>query len=109
MHPADLSGRRPHESRPVPALAIRHFTEYLERFPDDLEIRWLLNVAHMTLGEHPQKVDPRFLISLDHFLKSEFDIGKFRDIGQAVGVNRFNQAGGGSWRISTTTVCSISP
>ena len=76
-------------------LAIRHFTEYLERFPDDLEIRWLLNVAHMTLGEHPQKVDPRFLISLEHFLKSEFDIGKFRDIGQAVGVNRFNQAGGG--------------
>ena len=76
-------------------LAIRHFTEYLERFPDDLEVRWLLNVAHMTLGEHPRKVDPRFLISLDHFLKSEFDIGKFRDIGQAVGVNRFNQAGGG--------------
>ncbi len=75
-------------------LAIRHFTEYLERFPDDLEIRWLLNVAHMTLGEHPLKVDPRFLISLDHFLKSEFNIGKFRDIGQAVGVNRFNQAGG---------------
>jgi hypothetical protein len=76
-------------------VAIRHFTDYLERFPDDLEIRWLLNVAHMTLGEHPQKVDPRFLISLDHFFKSEFDIGKFRDIGQTVGVNRFNQAGGG--------------
>ena len=37
---------------------------------------------------------PRFLISLDRFLKSEFDIGKFRDIGHLVGVNRFNQAGG---------------
>jgi hypothetical protein len=75
-------------------LAIRHFTEYLERFPDDLEVRWLLNVAHMTLGEHPRKVDPRYLVSLDHFLKSEFDIGKFRDIGHLVGVNRFNMAGG---------------
>ena len=75
-------------------LAIGHFTEYLEQFPDDLDVRWLLNLAHMTLGEFPDKVDRSFLISLDHFLKSEFDIGKFRDIGQEVGVNRFNQAGG---------------
>ena len=65
------------------------------QFPDDLEVRWLLNVAHMTLGEHPHKVDPRYLVSLDHFQKSEFDIGQFRDIGHLVGVNRFNQAGGG--------------
>ena len=36
-------------------LAIKHFTEYLEAFPDDLEVRWLLNLAHMTLGEHPRK------------------------------------------------------
>ncbi len=75
-------------------LAIQHFTEYLNQFPHDLEVRWLLNLAHMTLGEHPHQVDPRFLIRLDHFSNSEFDIGKFRDIGSAVGVNRLNQAGG---------------
>jgi hypothetical protein len=75
-------------------LAIRHFTEYLERFPDDFGVRWLLNVAHMTLGEYPAKVDPRFLIKLDAFLKPEFDIGKFRDIGHLAKVNRFNTAGG---------------
>ena len=75
-------------------LAIQHFTEYLQAFPDDLEVRWLLNVAHMTLGEHPDKVDPRLLISLDRFRDSKADIGKFRDIGHLVGVNRFNQAGG---------------
>jgi len=75
-------------------LAVRHFTEYLEQFPDDLEVRWLLNLAHMTLGEHPGKVDPRFLISLDRFRNSEFDIGKFRDVGHLTGVNHFNQAGG---------------
>ncbi len=73
--------------------AITHFTEYLRRFPDDLEVRWLLNVAHMTLGEHPDKVDPSFLIALDPWRKTECDIGKFRDIGHRVGVNRFNQAG----------------
>jgi ASPIC and UnbV/FG-GAP-like repeat len=75
-------------------LAIRHFTEYLERFPDDLGARWLLNLAHMTLGEYPQGVDPRFRLSLDPFLHSEFDIGKFRDVGDLAKVNRFNMAGG---------------
>ena len=48
----------------------------------------------MTLGEYPDKVDPKFLISLDRFTHSEFNIGKFRDVGHLVGVNRFNQAGG---------------
>jgi hypothetical protein len=75
-------------------LAVGHFTEYLRQFPDDLGVRWLLNVAHMTLGEHPHQVDPRFLVPLDRYLRSEFDIGRFRDVGALVGVNRFNQAGG---------------
>jgi len=74
--------------------AIEHFTEYLARFPDSVEVRWLLNLAHMTLGEHPDGVDPRYLLTLDHFRDSEFDIGTFRDIGHLVGVNRFNQSGG---------------
>ena len=74
--------------------AIVHFTEYLNQFPDDLEVRWLLNLAHMTLGEHPDNVDPRFLVRLDSFTNSEFNIGKFRDVGHLAGVNRLNQAGG---------------
>jgi hypothetical protein len=75
-------------------LAVKHFTDYLRRFPDDLEVRWLLNVAHMTLGEYPQQVEPAYLVGLDRFLKSEFDIGRFRDIGHLAGVNRLNQSGG---------------
>jgi hypothetical protein len=75
-------------------LAIEHFTEYLDRYPNDLEVRWLLNVAHMTLGEYPAKVNPKFLVSLDRWNKEELNIGKFRDIGHLVGVNSFNQAGG---------------
>jgi hypothetical protein len=75
-------------------LAIRYFSEYLERFPDDLGAKWLLNLAHMTLGTFPDRVEPRFRISLDRFTRSEFDIGKFVDIGDRVGVNRFNWAGG---------------
>jgi hypothetical protein len=75
-------------------LAIEHFTEYLEQFPTDVEARWLLNLAHMTLGEFPDRVDSRFRLDLKRFFNSEFDIGKFRDVGHLVGVNRFNMAGG---------------
>jgi hypothetical protein len=75
-------------------LAITHFTEYLELFPEDLEVRWLLNLAHMTLGDYPDGVDSRYRLDLSRFFQSEFDIGKFRDVGHLVGVDRFNQAGG---------------
>ncbi len=75
-------------------LAIRHFSEYLEQFPDDLEVCWLLNLTRMILGEYPERVDPRFRLDLSRFLRSEFDIGRFRDVGHLVGVNRYNQAGG---------------
>jgi hypothetical protein len=75
-------------------LAIQHFAEYLRQFPDDLGVRWLLNLAHMTLGEHPHGVDPRYLLRFDRFCRSEFDIGRFRDVGHLAGVNRLNQAGG---------------
>jgi hypothetical protein len=75
-------------------LAIKHFTEYLHEFPDDLEVRWLLNIAHMTLGEHPNGVEPRFRISLDRYNSPEHGIGTFRDIGHLVGINRLNQGGG---------------
>ncbi len=87
----------PRPCTPIPparALAIEHFTEYLEQFPDDLEVRWLLNLAHMTLGEYPDKVDPRHRLGAGRLFQSEFDIGRFRDIGHLVGVNRFNQSGG---------------
>ncbi len=42
----------------------------------------------------PFKVPSKYLISLDRWTNNEFNIGKFRDIGHIVGVNRFNQAGG---------------
>jgi FG-GAP-like repeat/ASPIC and UnbV len=74
--------------------AIGYFTEYLQQFPDDIGVRWLLNVAHMTLGEYPSKVDPRYQLDLESFLHSGPGIGKFRDVGHLLGLNRLNQAGG---------------
>jgi hypothetical protein len=82
-----------HTNQAGSRLAIKHFTEYLERFPDDLSVRWLLNVAHMTLAEYPDRVDARFRLSLDRYNHNEHGIGRFRDVGHLVGMNRLNMAG----------------
>jgi hypothetical protein len=47
--------------------AIALFNEQLAEFPDDLTTRWLFNLAHMTLGEYPDKVPQRFLIPQQTF------------------------------------------
>jgi hypothetical protein len=83
-----------HKRKEGSRLAVKHFTEYLEKFPDDMEVRWLLNVAHMTLGEYPDKVNPKFLVPLDRFKNSEVSIGVFKNIAKDLGLARLNQAGG---------------
>lgn len=75
-------------------LAMQHFSEYLDRFPEDGEVRWLLNVAAMTLNEHPQSVPPDRRLDIAPYAHQEHAIGRFRDIGSQVGLNRLNQAGG---------------
>ncbi|MFO0935040.1 MAG: CRTAC1 family protein [Gemmataceae bacterium] len=74
-------------------LAIKHFTEYLEQFPGDLGVRWLLNLAYMTLGEYPAKVPAKFVMNFDRFGK-DMDIGRFKDVAHRVGLARMNIAGG---------------
>lgn len=87
--PATAVHTKPAGSR----LAIQHFTEYLEQFPTDLGVRWLLNVAYMTLGEYPSKVPPANLMKFDHFGR-DLDIGRFKDVSHRVGLARLNEAGG---------------
>jgi hypothetical protein len=74
--------------------AVEHFRAYLQQFPDDLGVKYLLNLAHMTLGEYPAGVDPRHLLRLDAFCRSEYDVGAFRDVSHRVGLYRLNQSGG---------------
>ncbi len=75
-------------------LAVKHFKEYLELFPDDVGVRWLLKIARMTLGDTSDDGDPGFHRAIDRFFQSEFDIGEFRDKSHEAGVDRFNQGGG---------------
>ncbi|MFI5403240.1 MAG: FG-GAP repeat domain-containing protein, partial [Planctomycetota bacterium] len=81
--------------------AVRRFTEILEAearegHPDDLEVQWLLNLAHMTLGEWPHGVDPRFRLPLERFFSGEPGVAmpRFEDVSRLVGLDRMNEAGG---------------
>ncbi len=75
--------------------AIRHFREYLRQRPEDAGVRWLVNLAYMTLGEYPAKVPSDLLISLESF-RSKLDMGRFENVASSVGLGLRgpNMAGG---------------
>ena len=66
--------------------AIRWFTEYLNERPEDLGVRWLLNIAHMTLGEYPDKVSVTHLIPPATY-RSKLDPGQFLNVAPIVGLD----------------------
>jgi len=75
--------------------AVERFTAYLDEWPGDLRVRWLLNLAYMTLGEYPGKVPPKYRIPLDTF-HSKVDVARFDNVAPLVGltVRGPNLAGG---------------
>ncbi|MEM1178756.1 MAG: CRTAC1 family protein [Acidobacteriota bacterium] len=73
--------------------ALGHFLSFLESQPDDLEVRWLLNIAAMTLGRHPDGVPERWRLAPELF-QSEEDVGRFVDISMPAGLARSDNAGG---------------
>jgi hypothetical protein len=73
--------------------AIGYFTQYLEQYPNDLEVRWLLNLAYMTVGEYPAGVPAQFLIPEKNFHSAE-SIGRFVDVAPEAGLNVVRAAGG---------------
>jgi tetratricopeptide (TPR) repeat protein len=75
------------------AKAIEYFTKYLDRKPDDLEVKWLLNLVYMTLGKHPSGVPPKYLLPLASFGSGE-SIGRFTDVAPQAGLNLFAMASG---------------
>jgi len=73
--------------------AVEYFTKYLEQKPDDLEVKWLLNLAYLTLGNYPEAVPPKFLVPLSAFA-SQASVGRFTDIAPRLGMDFFSMAGG---------------
>ena len=74
-------------------IAIKYFQDILDEAPEDLQVRWLLNLAYETVGEYPAGVPAKFLIPPSLFASTE-DIGRFVDVAPAAGLNVFGDAGG---------------
>ena len=73
--------------------AIHEYELALKEFPNDLEFKYLLNLAYMTLGQYPQDVPKEHLINPQWF-KSKINFPRYKDIAAEVGVNRNGLAGG---------------
>ena len=73
--------------------AAKAFTGILRENPHDDAARWLLNIAHMQLGDYPENVPERWLIP-ENLFKSEYDIGDFLDVAPLAGVDAVGHAGG---------------
>jgi tetratricopeptide (TPR) repeat protein len=96
--PGDLCLIPPPPGRSLPKpedaeQAIEHLLNYLQQKPDELEVRWLLNLAYMSVGKYPDAVPPRYLIPPSAFASKE-DVGRFVDVAPQAGLNVFASAGG---------------
>jgi tetratricopeptide (TPR) repeat protein len=78
------------------AKAIQYFTKYLERKPDDLEVKWLLNLTYMYMGNHPSGVPLKYLLPLPSFGSSASGerVGRFTDVAPQAGLKLFAMAAG---------------
>ncbi len=72
--------------------AIQYFTVLAERFPERHAPRWLLNVAHMTLGGYPSEVPPKLLIPPRAFESPE-SFPRFPNTAPRIGLDVFSLAG----------------
>ncbi|MFO0890384.1 MAG: tetratricopeptide repeat protein [Isosphaeraceae bacterium] len=84
--------------------AVADFLAYLKERPEDVGVRWLLNVAAMTLGEYPDAVPEEYRLGLDRD-RSEVSVGRFANAAAEVGLDVLgpNMAGGGASTTSTAT------
>lgn len=73
--------------------AIEVYSFLLEQNPNDLESKWLLNLAYMTLGEYPARVPKKYLIpGLEGDTTTK--VAPFNDIAGGLGIMVGNMAGG---------------
>ena len=73
--------------------AIEYLLKYLQRKPETLDVRWILNLAYMTLGKYPDGVPAKYLTPPTSFDSAE-DVGRFVDVAPAAGINVYSMSGG---------------
>jgi hypothetical protein len=88
-----LQGGGVHTLQRSSRLAIAEYTSLLEGDPNNLSLRWLLNIAAMTVGEYPAGVSRPWLIPPESF-RSDADLGRFPEIAGGLGLDLLTLAGG---------------
>mgnify|MGYP001545357821 CR=1 FL=1 len=76
--------------------AIDLYQKILEADSADLESRWLLNLAYMTIGEYPRGVPAHLLIPGLDKDTSSIQVKPFSDRSTSLGLNNFRSQAGGS-------------
>jgi hypothetical protein len=88
-----IRGEGIHRRREGATLAIQTLMDLLETQPDNLRARWLLNIAHMTLGSHPDGV-PKPQVIPPNVFASEYPLPRFPNVAREVGLSLLALAGG---------------
>ena len=88
-----IEGTGVHQEQEGSRAAIREYLELLEANPGDMTARWLLNVAFMTVAEHPDKVPPQWLIPPEKFAPTG-TIPRFENIAPSLDLGPQALAGG---------------
>ena len=73
--------------------ALEQLEWLLTRDPDNFALRWLINLAAMTIGEHPDAVPEAWRIDLARF-DSAVEIERFIDVSSPAGLDTIGLAGG---------------
>lgn len=88
-----IAGKGIHSKKEGSNKALQLYQQIMTAYPDDLQTRYLLNIAYMTLGMYPDQVPAQWLIPAEA-LKSESDFPKFHNIAQDLGLDINGLAGG---------------
>ena len=85
-----LSRNAQHQNPKGSSSAIEYFTKHLASKPDNLEVRWLLNLAYQTLG----KIPPKALAIPIPAITLTNKLAKMPDISGRAGITNISGAGG---------------
>ena len=88
-----IRGRAIHQVQTPARNAIRYLREVLERKPDHLAARWLLNLAAMLVGEYPSALHVSLRIPPTRF-EAEAEAQRFSDIAADRGLATVSLSGG---------------
>ncbi len=82
-----------HQDKTGSQMAAKYLTQYLAQDADDATARWLLNIAHMTLGDYPDAVPAKYRIPAERF-ESEVAFPRFVNVSSDAGLNTESLSGG---------------